>query len=106
MNVAGTVEDPPAAGPAPAPGAALHAAPLQDPEGTGRYRPGRVARLPRRRARSWRAYWTTLKVIFSYLWIRFNARFHDADWLAMRLSRAHIKNARRIERTICELQGL
>ncbi len=104
MNAVRTVEDQPADGPGPS-GRASDP-PLFDPEGTGRYRPGRVARPPRRRARAMRAYWVTLRVIFSYLWIRLRARFHNDDWLALKLSRAHVRNARRIERTICELQGL
>jgi len=104
MNAARTVEDP-AAGRGPPHGPDLAGPTPQDP-GTGRYRSLKTARPPRRRARSFRAYWTTLKVIFSYLWIRFRARFHNEDWLARKLSRAHVKNARRLERTICELQGL
>jgi predicted unusual protein kinase regulating ubiquinone biosynthesis (AarF/ABC1/UbiB family) len=58
------------------------------------------------RIRSIRAYWTTWRVIWSYLWLRFRARFHSEAWVDDRLRRVHLRNARRIERTICGLQGL
>src|SRR6267142_2108293 len=58
------------------------------------------------RIRSLRAYWTTWRVIWSYLWLRLRARFHSAEWVEHRLRRVHLRNARRIERTICGLQGL
>jgi predicted unusual protein kinase regulating ubiquinone biosynthesis (AarF/ABC1/UbiB family) len=80
--------------------------PIRDPEGTGRYRSGRRSRPPRRFLRSLRAYWTTTVVIASYLWLRLRARLHDEDWVSRKLIKVHIRNARRIERTICELQGL
>jgi ubiquinone biosynthesis protein len=59
--------------------------------------------------RAWRfvvAYWCTFRVIGSYLWIRFWARWRSDEWLDRRLREAHLRNARRIERTICRLQGL
>lgn len=84
----------------------VDAATIVDADGTGRYRPGLVARPPRRFLRSLRAYWTTTLVIASYLWLRIRARFHSEDWVARKLTRVHIRNARRIEKTICELQGL
>ena len=71
-----------------------------------RYRHNRDARPPRRFARNVRAYWVTFVVIGSYLWLRFRARFHADEWIDRRLRDAHRRNARRIERTICELQGL
>ena len=98
MDAARSVEPPGAPAPVPVP--------VADPEGTGRYRPGRKSRPPRRFARSLRAYWTTILVIGSYLWLRLRARFHDDQWVAKRLTRTHIRNAQRLERTICELQGL
>jgi predicted unusual protein kinase regulating ubiquinone biosynthesis (AarF/ABC1/UbiB family) len=66
----------------------------------------RPARRPPLRMRSFRAYWTTWVVIASYLWLRFRARLHSGTWLEHALRAANLKNARRIERTICELQGL
>jgi predicted unusual protein kinase regulating ubiquinone biosynthesis (AarF/ABC1/UbiB family) len=53
-----------------------------------------------------KAYWCTFRVIGSYLWLRFWARWRSDEWLDHRLRSAHLRNARRIERTICELQGL
>jgi ubiquinone biosynthesis protein len=85
---------------------ASHAQPIVDPEGTGRYRSDQTGRPPRRFLRALRAYWTTMVVIASYLWLRLRARFHGDAWVEKRLIRTHIKNARRIERGICELQGL
>jgi ubiquinone biosynthesis protein len=64
------------------------------------------ARAPKQSFRALRAYATTLRVIFSYLWIRFWSRFRSDEWLDHALHRAHLRNARRIERRICELQGL
>jgi predicted unusual protein kinase regulating ubiquinone biosynthesis (AarF/ABC1/UbiB family) len=71
-----------------------------------RYRHEEESRPAPLRIRSLRAYWTTWRVITSYLWLRFRARFHSAEWTADRLRRLHLRNARRIERTICDLQGL
>jgi predicted unusual protein kinase regulating ubiquinone biosynthesis (AarF/ABC1/UbiB family) len=114
MNAARTAPDEAGAGPAGrAPGAsrgAPSAPPVLvgggDPEGTGRYRIARTGRPPRRFLRAWRAYWTTIVVIASYLWLRFRARRRDQDWLVVQLRRVHLRNARRIEGRICELQGL
>ncbi|HUQ01186.1 MAG TPA: AarF/UbiB family protein [Kofleriaceae bacterium] len=78
-------------------------------------RPGRGAPAPgeertgRPPTRAWRfvvAYWCTFRVIGSYLWIRFWARWRNDAWLDRRLREAHLRNAKRIERTICRLQGL
>lgn len=66
----------------------------------------RPRRRPALRVRSMRAYWTTFRVIGSYLWLRFRARWHSDQWVEHKLRECHIRNARRIERTICELQGL
>ena len=71
-----------------------------------RYRDESNARRPPLRIRSLRAYWTTWRVIWSYLWLRFRARFHSDSWIEHALMRLHLRNARRIERTIVELQGL
>jgi ubiquinone biosynthesis protein len=79
-----------------------------DPEPSDRYaqQPKRRPARPRRFARATRAYVTTFKVILSYLWLRFRARFHSDEWMHHTLRKIHLRNARRIERTICELQGL
>ena len=71
-----------------------------------RYREEKEGRPPRLRVRSWRAYWTTWVVICSYLWLRFRVRFHSDAWVEFKLRQVNLKNARRIERTIIDLQGL
>jgi ubiquinone biosynthesis protein len=71
-----------------------------------RYRHDGKARRPPLRIRSVRAYWTTFWVIGSYLWLRLRARFHSDTWIEHALRTTHLRNARRIERTIIELQGL
>lgn len=53
-----------------------------------------------------KAYWCTFRVILSYLWLRFWARWRSDEWVDRRLRETHLRNARRIERTISELQGL
>ncbi|HEY0477902.1 MAG TPA: AarF/UbiB family protein [Kofleriaceae bacterium] len=80
-------------------------APRSDAE-PGRYRDTQPSRPPPLRTRSWRAYWVTFLVIGSYLWLRLRARFHADAWIEHALRTTHLRNARRIERAICELQGL
>jgi ubiquinone biosynthesis protein len=48
----------------------------------------------------------TFLVIGSYLMLRLRARFHSDAWIEHALRANHLRNARRIEHTICELQGL
>lgn len=69
-------------------------------------RPHRTARPPRRALRWIKAYWTTFRVIASYLSLRFWARWRGDAWFERELRAAHLSNARRIEKTIGELQGL
>jgi ubiquinone biosynthesis protein len=71
-----------------------------------RYRHEEESRPAPLRVRSIRAYWATFRVIWSYLWLRFRSRFHSDAWIEHNLRTVHLRNARRIERTICELQGL
>jgi ubiquinone biosynthesis protein len=71
-----------------------------------RYREEKEGRPPRLRIRSLRAYWTTWVVICSYLWLKFRVRFHSDAWVEFKLRQTNLKNARRIERTIIDLQGL
>ncbi len=66
-------------------------------------------RPPRRARHSYRfvrAYWTTFVVIGSYLWYAFRARLGGSAWAADHVGDVHARNARRVERTIVELQGL
>ncbi|MEO7732064.1 MAG: AarF/UbiB family protein [Kofleriaceae bacterium] len=71
-----------------------------------RYRQLKQSRPPALRIRSWRAYWVTFLVIGSYLSLRVRARLHADAWIEHALRETHLRNARRIERTICDLQGL
>ena len=93
---------PPPIVPAPAPGDSVSALAGD----VRRYRRDERARRPPLRVRSLRAYWTTFWVIGGYLWLRLRARFHNGAWIERKLRDAHLSNARRIERTIIELQGL
>jgi len=95
----------PAGGPV-APPACAPDVPIPPPRDAGRYRNTLPARSPPLRTRSWRAYWVTFRVIGSYFVLRMRARFHDDAWVERALRETHLRNARRIERTICELQGL
>ncbi len=61
---------------------------------------------PHIRGRFLRAYWTTLIVLISYLSLRVTGPFLAEPQRKSSLRRRHVKNARRIERTIRELQGL
>ena len=53
-----------------------------------------------------KVYLVTLRVLGSYLWLRFVARYTDRDRVLERLEDANRRNARRIYRAIVELQGL
>jgi ubiquinone biosynthesis protein len=93
-----------AAAPSPDPGGSITAIVHE----TRRYRPGQEpeSRPAPLRIRSLRAYWTTWRVIWSYLWLRARARFHNDAWTEHALRKINMRNARRIERAICSLQGL
>lgn len=93
-----------AAASASAAAAAAAASSIVEPQ-IKRYRE-RPAVRRRHRFRHTRAYWTTFLVIGSYLWLRLRARFHADNWIEPRLRETHLRNARRIEGAICELQGL
>lgn len=56
--------------------------------------------------RFFRAYSTTFVVLASYLWFFFVARFYGRTWTEAHIGEVHARNARRIERTIIQLQGL
>jgi len=53
-----------------------------------------------------RAYWTTFVVIGSYLWFAFRTRLFGKAWAESHMAEVHARNARRVERTIVDLQGL
>ena len=68
----------PARSPAPiAPGDSMQAIVHE----SRRYRREEESRPAPLRIRSLRAYWTTWRVITSYLWLRFRARFHADAWV-------------------------
>ena len=60
----------------------------------------------RPRFRVARAYAVTFRVLASYLWLRLWRPLMRPDAYARRLSERHRRNARRVERTILELNGL
>ncbi|HET7500007.1 MAG TPA: AarF/UbiB family protein [Kofleriaceae bacterium] len=84
----------------------LEPGPPSPPRESGRYRTPQHSRPPPLRIRSLRAYWVTFVVIGSYLVLRVRARLHADTWVEHALRATHLRNARRIERAICELQGL
>ncbi len=53
-----------------------------------------------------RAYWTTFRVIGSYMWLSFMGRLRGQAYREERLSDVHRRNAKRVEGTILVLQGL
>jgi predicted unusual protein kinase regulating ubiquinone biosynthesis (AarF/ABC1/UbiB family) len=66
-----------------------------------------VRRRPARQSyRFVRAYWTTFVVLGSYLWFALLTRALGQVWADERVGNVHLRNARRVERTIVELQGL
>jgi predicted unusual protein kinase regulating ubiquinone biosynthesis (AarF/ABC1/UbiB family) len=66
----------------------------------------RVGRPPRGFTRFWIAYFTTFRVVLSYLSLRFQARFRSPAAIESLTRRKHLRNARRIQKTISRLQGL
>jgi predicted unusual protein kinase regulating ubiquinone biosynthesis (AarF/ABC1/UbiB family) len=52
------------------------------------------------------AYYTVFRVAFSYVVLRWRTRFRSPEVAAAMWEAGHMKNARRIERTIARLQGL
>lgn len=66
-----------------------------------------AAQRPARQSyRFFRAYHTTFVVLGSYLWFFFLGRLLGKAWMDDRVGEIHTRNARRVERTIVELQGL
>ncbi|MDD5308155.1 MAG: AarF/UbiB family protein [Deltaproteobacteria bacterium] len=66
-----------------------------------RIRPPVIASL-----RFLKAYLTTFMVLGSYLWLGFMARVFGREYRERRISKAHRRNARRVEDAILRLQGL
>jgi predicted unusual protein kinase regulating ubiquinone biosynthesis (AarF/ABC1/UbiB family) len=105
----GAVDVRPSAPPPLKPGGGLVAQPPPQPTPPSR-RPPTAKPLRRNPARQSyrfvRAYWTTFLVIGSYLWYGLLARVFGKSWADEHVAEVHAKNARRVERTIIELQGL
>jgi ubiquinone biosynthesis protein len=79
---------------------ALQPTPLADQAARPAFRP------VKKRYRLLKAYWVTFLVIASYISLKLYSRFLSNASLERKLAHRHRKNARRIERTILELQGL
>ena len=92
------------------PEAARGAPSIRPPPSLPRTVPPAAAPARRRPARQSyrfiRAYWTTFVVIGSYLWFAFLTRMLGNAWAASHVGEVHLRNARRVERTIIELRGL
>jgi predicted unusual protein kinase regulating ubiquinone biosynthesis (AarF/ABC1/UbiB family) len=68
--------------------------------------PVAFGRPPRGRLRYWTAYWTTARIVLSYLSLKFQSRFRSAAAIDELARKKHLRNARRVHRTIARLQGL
>ena len=68
--------------------------------------PAAFGRPPRGRLRFWTAYWTTARIVLSYLSLRLQARFRSPAAIDALARKKHLRNARRVHRTIARLQGL
>jgi predicted unusual protein kinase regulating ubiquinone biosynthesis (AarF/ABC1/UbiB family) len=65
-----------------------------------------LGRPPRGRRRSLIAYLTTFRIVVSYLSLKLQARFRSPVSIEQLTRKKHLKNARRIHRTLSRLQGL
>ncbi len=68
--------------------------------------PVAFGRPPRGRLRYWTAYWTTARIVLSYLSLKLQAKFRSPAAVDELARRKHLRNARRVHRTIARLQGL
>jgi predicted unusual protein kinase regulating ubiquinone biosynthesis (AarF/ABC1/UbiB family) len=68
--------------------------------------PVAFGRPPRGRSRYLTAYLTTARIVVSYLSLKLQARFRSPAAIDALARRKHLKNARRVHRTIARLQGL
>ncbi len=59
-----------------------------------------------KRRRFLKAYYVTFSVIASYLWLKFKGKFYGRAYTDREIVEVHRRNAKRIERTLLELQGL
>jgi ubiquinone biosynthesis protein len=68
--------------------------------------PVAFGRPPRGRLRFWTAYWTTARIVLSYLSLNLQAKFRSPAAIDALARKKHLRNARRVHRTIARLQGL
>jgi predicted unusual protein kinase regulating ubiquinone biosynthesis (AarF/ABC1/UbiB family) len=68
--------------------------------------PVAFGRPPRGRLRFWTAYWTTARIVLSYLSLNLQAKFRSPAAIDALAAKKHLRNARRVHRTIARLQGL
>ncbi|HEX9105028.1 MAG TPA: AarF/UbiB family protein [Polyangia bacterium] len=68
--------------------------------------PVAFGRPPRGRLRFWTAYWTTARIVLSYLSLKLQAKFRSQAAIEELARKKHLRNARRVHRTIARLQGL
>ena len=68
--------------------------------------PVAFGRPPRGRLRYWTAYWTTARIVLSYLSLKVQARFRSPAAIEELARKKNLRNARRVHRTIARLQGL
>jgi predicted unusual protein kinase regulating ubiquinone biosynthesis (AarF/ABC1/UbiB family) len=68
--------------------------------------PLEVGRPPRGRLRYWTVYVATFRVVMSYLSLKVQARFRSPAAIDALARKKHLRNARRIQRSIARLQGL
>jgi predicted unusual protein kinase regulating ubiquinone biosynthesis (AarF/ABC1/UbiB family) len=68
-----------------------------------------VAHRPHASADGWRflrAYATTFRVIWSYVWLSYSSKLFGQSWRDARIADVHRRNSQRVYRTILQLQGL
>ncbi|HXU68435.1 MAG TPA: AarF/UbiB family protein [Polyangia bacterium] len=68
--------------------------------------PVAFGRPPRGRSRYWIAYLVTARIVLSYLSLKVQARFRSPAAIDALAQKKHLRNARRVHRTIAKLQGL
>jgi predicted unusual protein kinase regulating ubiquinone biosynthesis (AarF/ABC1/UbiB family) len=68
-----------------------------------------VGHRPAATADGWRflrAYATTFRVIWSYVWLAYSSKLMGRSWRDARIADVHRRNSQRVYRTILQLQGL
>jgi predicted unusual protein kinase regulating ubiquinone biosynthesis (AarF/ABC1/UbiB family) len=68
--------------------------------------PVAFGRPPRGRSRYWIAYLVTARIVLSYLSLKVQSKFRSPTAIDALARKKHLRNARRVHRTIAKLQGL